>query len=119
MILIIENEDFVRENILELLEAEGLTAIGAKNGSEGIKLAQYLAPHLIVCDVLMPDLDGYEVLNRLRQQPNTANLPFIFLSARTTQEDTRQGLMMGANGYLTKPFTAAQLLGTIRGYISQ
>ncbi|MEQ8995877.1 MAG: EAL domain-containing protein [Coleofasciculus sp. B1-GNL1-01] len=112
-ILVIEDEELVRENILELLDAEGLTGIGATNGYKGIDLAKVEKPDLIICDVMMPGLDGYSVLKTLRQETTFATTPFIFLTAKAAKADFRQGMELGADDYLTKPFTRAELLGAI------
>src|SRR6478672_1789230 len=112
-ILVIEDELTVRENLLELLEAEGFDAIGTGNGRSGVELAQESLPDLILCDVMMPELDGFGVLNAVRQNPLIAAVPFIFLTAKATKEDLRQGMNLGADDYLTKPFTRAELLGAI------
>lgn len=112
-ILVIEDEQLVRENILDLLEAEGFDAIGAENGHIGITWAWDRKPDLIICDVMMPELDGYEVLKLLRKEPVTATIPFIFLTAKADKSDLRQGMQLGADDYLTKPFTASELLGAI------
>lgn len=112
-ILVIEDEEFVRENILELLNAEGLDAIAAENGRIGLDLAQQQQPDLILCDVMMPELDGFAVLTALRQSSSLAGIPFIFLTAKAAKNDFRQGMELGADDYLTKPFTRAELLGAI------
>ncbi|HEY9873182.1 MAG TPA: EAL domain-containing protein [Candidatus Obscuribacterales bacterium] len=112
-ILVIEDEQPVRENILELLDAEGFDAIGAENGRIGVQLALQSVPDLVICDVMMPEVDGYGVLNALRQDPTTATIPFIFLTAKAAKADLRQGMNLGADDYLTKPFTIAELLGAI------
>lgn len=112
-ILVIEDEELVRENLLELLDAEGFDAIGAENGVEGVDLAKALTPDLILCDVMMPGLDGYSVLTALRQEAGLATIPFIFLTAKAAKTDFRQGMELGADDYLTKPFTRAELLGAI------
>jgi len=112
-ILVIEDEELVRENILEFLDAEGLTGIGAINGYKGLDLAKVEKPDLIICDVMMPGLDGYSVLKALRQQTTFATTPFIFLTAKAAKADFRQGMELGADDYLTKPFTRAELLGAI------
>jgi len=112
-ILVIENEEPVRAGVLELLEAEDFDAIGAENGRVGIQLAQDYLPDLILCDVMMPELDGYGVLNVLQQNAATATIPFIFLTAKATQSDLRQGMEQGADDYLTKPFTPEELLAAI------
>ncbi|MBE9126439.1 MULTISPECIES: GGDEF domain-containing response regulator [unclassified Coleofasciculus] len=112
-ILVIEDETFVRENILELLDAEGIEGIGAENGNIGIDLAREQKPDLILCDVMMPALDGYGVLTALRQDSALTAIPFIFLTAKAAKADFRQGMELGADDYLTKPFTRAELLGAI------
>jgi len=112
-ILVIEDENFIRNNILELLEAEDFEPIGAENGSVGVYLARQHQPHLIICDVMMPDLDGYGVLTALRQDPATAMIPFIFLTALTERTDIRKGMDLGADDYLPKPCTPDELLRAI------
>lgn len=112
-ILVIEDEDFVRENILDLLDAEGFEAIGAENGQIGLNLAKEMIPDLILCDVMMPGLDGYGVLTAIRQDALMASIPFIFLTAKAAKADFRQGMELGADDYITKPFTRAELLGAI------
>ncbi len=112
-ILVIEDEQLVRENILDLLEAEGFEGIGAENGHVGVTWAWDCKPDLIICDVMMPELDGYDVLKLLRKEPVTATIPFIFLTAKADKADFRQGMQLGADDYLTKPFTSAELLGAI------
>jgi two-component system, chemotaxis family, response regulator PixG len=112
-ILVIEDEQLVRENILDLLEAEGFDGIGAENGHVGVTWAWDRKPDLIICDVMMPELDGYEVLKLLRKEPVTATIPFIFLTAKADKGDFRQGMQLGADDYLTKPFTSTELLGAI------
>src|SRR3712207_548318 len=112
-ILVIEDEETVRENILELLDAEGFEAISAQNGRIGVELAQQHLPDLILCDVRMPELDGYGVLKALRSEPATVAIPLIFLTAKAAKTDLSYGLELGANAYITKPFTLAELLGAI------
>jgi two-component system, sensor histidine kinase and response regulator len=112
-ILVVEDEQTIRESLLELLAAEGFSVVGAANGQAGVQLAQQHLPDLIVCDVMMPHLDGYQVLRSLRQHTATAAIPFIFLTARGTREDFRQGMALGADDFLTKPCTADELLTAI------
>lgn len=112
-ILVIEDEETVRENIQELLETEGFETITAKNGSVGIQLAKHQLPDLILCDIRMPELDGYAVLQLLRLDPTTAEIPLIFLTAKSTEADLNYGLELGANAYVTKPFTLSELLSMI------
>ncbi|MEJ1937378.1 EAL domain-containing response regulator, partial [Nostoc sp. NIES-2111] len=112
-ILVIEDEDSVRENILDLLQAEDFDTVSAANGRIGIDLALSEFPDLVLCDMMMPEVDGYGVLSALRQEPLTATIPFIFLTAKSAKADFRQGMDMGADDYLTKPFTRAELLSAI------
>src|SRR5919199_4655842 len=112
-ILVIEDEETVRENILELLDAEGFEAIAAENGRIGLNLAQQHRPDLILCDIRMPELDGYGVLSALRSEPETAEIPFMFLTAKAAKTDLNFGMELGANAYITKPFTLVELLTVI------
>lgn len=112
-ILVIEDERSIRINLLKLLSAEGFQAIGAENGNRGVQLACSEQPDVIICDILMPLLDGYGVLKALQQDPSTATIPFIFLTAKADRADWRQAMTLGADDYLTKPFTRAELLETI------
>ncbi|WP_088889452.1 response regulator transcription factor [Leptolyngbya ohadii] len=112
-ILVIEDEVETRELFLRCLTFEGFWAIGAAGGAIGVKLAQMHTPDLIVCDIMMPDLDGYSVLSQLRQQSATAGIPFIFLTAKVTMADLRCGMELGADDYLTKPCTIEQFLTAI------
>ncbi|KST68936.1 EAL domain-containing response regulator [Mastigocoleus testarum] len=112
-VLLIEDEISVRENISDLLEAEGFETITAANGKVGIDLAISQIPDIILCDLMMPEVDGYGVLERLRQEILTATIPFIFLTAKSTRTDVRKGMDLGADDYLTKPFTRAELLSAI------
>ena len=112
-ILVIEDEPDVRANLLKLLDAEGFEALEAADGSTGVELARQQVPDLILCDIMMPDLDGYEVLEALRQTPNTKTIPFIFLTAKAENSDWRHGMELGADDYLIKPFNIVGLLGAI------
>jgi diguanylate cyclase (GGDEF)-like protein len=112
-ILVIEDEEFIRANILQILQFEDFDTLEAANGLTGIQSAQEQIPDLILCDVMMPQLDGYGVLTALRQDSATASIPFIFLTAKASRADLRQGMQLGADDYLTKPFTADELLGAI------
>ncbi|MEA5568278.1 response regulator [Anabaena sp. UHCC 0399] len=112
-VLVIEDDINVRQNILELLENEGFNLHEAENGQIGVQLAQAEMPDLILCDVMMPELDGYGVLKVLRQNPTTAMIPLIFLTAKSDKTDFRQGMEMGADDYIVKPFTRAELLAAI------
>lgn len=112
-ILVIEDEVPVRDNLLELLEIQQFQGVGAENGLVGVQIAQDWEPDLIICDVMMPGLDGYRVLERLRSDPRTSLIPFIFLTAKGTVTDFRKGLKLGADDYLTKPYEQTELLEAI------
>lgn len=112
-ILVIEDELSVRSNILKILGFEKLKAIGAEDGEMGLALAKEHLPDLIICDIMMPGLDGYEVRNALFQSPETAMIPFIFLTAKADKVDIRLGMNLGADDYLTKPFTRDELLEAV------
>jgi CheY-like chemotaxis protein len=112
-ILVIEDEHDVRENLQEILEMEDFNVLTAENGKIGLQLAIEHQPHLIICDVMMPELDGYGVITSLRQNPITIKTPFIFLSAKATDEDREKGRQLGANDYLTKPFTPRDICNAI------
>lgn len=113
-ILVIEDHLEVRENLQELLELCNYHVICAPNGEDGIELAISEQPDLILCDIMMPGMDGYEVLAFLCQHPETAAIPFIFLSARADKADIRRGMQQGADDYLTKPFEEEELLKAIQ-----
>jgi len=112
-VLVIEDQEVLRESILNILNTRGFSAIGAEDGRRGLQLATEWVPDLILCDIRMPELDGYEVLSSLRQDPLTATIPFLFLTAETIQTVASKGKLLGANGYLLKPFTTAELLEAI------
>lgn len=112
-ILVIEDEKDVRLNIVEILSSGGFDSLNADSGKAGIQLAKERSPDLIICDIKMPDFDGYTVLEVLRQDPKTAMIPFIFLTAKADKADVRHGMNLGADDYLTKPFRRLELLDTI------
>jgi DNA-binding NarL/FixJ family response regulator len=112
-ILIIEDQPDMRENIVTILEMEGHTVLEAGNGHDGLARAREEKPDLILCDVMMPKMDGHEVLQLLREDSSIAGTPFIFLTARGEKSDFREGMNLGADDYLTKPVSADELLGTI------
>ncbi|MFK8185168.1 MAG: response regulator [Phormidesmis sp.] len=112
-ILVIEDESETREIFLRFLSFENFHAIGAENGKTGIDLAKQHQPDLIVCDIMMPDMDGYSVLSELRAQKTLRAVPFIFVTAKVTMRDLRYGMTLGADDYLTKPCTVEQLLSAI------
>ncbi|WP_404786080.1 response regulator transcription factor [Altericista sp. CCNU0014] len=112
-ILVIEDEVSVRENLVDLLEANDYEAICAENGYIGAIWASEHIPDLIICDVMMPEVNGHEVLEALRQSPTTAMIPFIFLTAMSDTKSIRKGMELGADDYLTKPFESIDLLKSV------
>ena len=112
-ILVIEDDESIRENIAEMLTDEGFAVLVAENGISGLKIAQENHPNLILCDIMMPQLDGYGVLTALRKKPDTELIPFIFLTARADRTDQRTGMKLGADDYVTKPFSRGDLLEAI------
>lgn len=112
-VLIIEDEEILRESILNILETNGFSTIEAGDGRSGVRLAKEFVPDLILCDVRMPGLNGYQVLQTLRQDPVTAKIPLLLITAENIRNVRYQAQELGANGYLIKPFTTAQLLQAI------
>ncbi|QDK82755.1 hybrid sensor histidine kinase/response regulator [Spirosoma sp. KCTC 42546] len=112
-ILLIEDDVQIRENIEELLMLQGFQVETATNGREGISQAMLKPPDLILCDIMMPEVDGYQVLEVVRNNRSIATVPFIFLTAKSDLADMRRGMDLGADDYLTKPFTLENLLRTI------
>jgi len=112
-ILVIEDDNITRNLYLKGLNAKGFDTIGADNGLAGIQEAQEHIPDLVICDITMPDVDGYEVLTALRQNPLTAIIPLIFLTGSSTKADVRKAMELGADDYLTKPSTLDELLRAI------
>lgn len=112
-ILLIEDNLEVRENTAEILELAGYEVITAPNGKIGVDQAQKVKPDLIICDIMMPELDGYGVLHILNKKAETSGVPFIFLTAKTEKTDIRKGMNLGADDYLTKPFDDTDLLNAI------
>ncbi len=112
-LLVIDDHDDIRENIAEILSLAGYEALTAENGKKGVEKALKEKPDLVICDIMMPELDGYGVLHLLRKNESTENTPFIFLTARTERVDFRKGMEMGADDYITKPFDDIELLNAI------
>ena len=113
-ILIIEDDKAYVENIRILLEEEGFNVASAVNGFDGIELAKNEIPDLIICDIMLPDVDGYSVIKELRRREKTKLIPFIFLTAKAAMSDLRSGMSLGADDYLTKPFRSDDLLTAVR-----
>jgi len=118
-ILVIEDNAQVRDNIQEILELEDFETIAAENGAIGLQLAKEQFPDLILCDVMMPEMDGYSVLTALRQNVSTANIPFIFLTAKADKSERKQGMDLGADDYLAKPFTYTEILQIIDTHLKK
>jgi len=112
-ILVIDDNTDIRENTAEILELAGYKTYTAENGKQGVEVAVKQKPSVIVCDIMMPELDGYGVLHLLRKNPETQNIPFIFLTAKTERGDFRKGMEMGADDYITKPFEDIELLNAV------
>lgn len=112
-IVLIEDNPEMRENIQEILELADYDVSVAENGKVGVDLVKSVRPDLILCDIMMPELDGYGVLHMISRNPETAAIPFIFLTAKSEREDFRKGMNMGADDYLTKPFDDVQLLNAV------
>jgi len=111
--LIIEDNQDVRENMAEILELENYAVRTAEDGEKGIEIAKLLKPDIIICDIMMPKLNGYDVLLHLREDKTTARIPFVFLTAKTERIDVRKGMNLGADDYLTKPFEESELIAVI------
>lgn len=118
-ILLIEDNPEVRDNIQEMLELEGYEVLIAENGKSGVKLARENIPDLIICDIMMSQLDGYGVLHILNKNADTAAIPFIFLTAKIERADIRKGMGLGADDYLTKPFEPSELMTAIETRIKR
>lgn len=118
-ILVIEDEPEMRRNLLTILKLEKFHALGAEHGRAGIEMAQREHPDLIICDVMMPELDGHGVLRELRADADTAAIPFIFLTAKGDRVDVRSGMNLGADDYLTKPVAKVDLLAAIEARLKR
>jgi CRP-like cAMP-binding protein/FixJ family two-component response regulator len=112
-ILVIDDNNDLRENTAEILELAGYETFTAENGKKGVELATQNKPDVIICDIMMPELDGYGVLHLLKKNKDTDKIPFIFLTAKTERSDFRKGMEMGADDYVTKPFEDIELLNAV------
>src|SRR6476646_2764829 len=112
-VLVIDDNNDIRENTAEILELAGYKTFTAENGKKGVEVAIKENPSLIVCDIMMPELDGYGVLHLLRKNPETEDIPLIFLTAKAERSDLRKGMEMGADDYVTKPFEELELMSAI------
>ncbi|HWC52699.1 MAG TPA: response regulator [Chitinophagaceae bacterium] len=118
-ILLIEDNNDIRENTAEILELANYNVFTAENGKQGVEVALKEKPDLIICDIMMPVLDGYGVLHLLNKNPETHHIPFIFLSAKTERADVRKGMSLGADDYITKPFEGTELLEAVEGRLKK
>ena len=118
-ILIIEDDFIIRDNLRELLELKGYKVYLTAGGNEGINVAREIKPHLIICDIIMHGLNGYEVKQKLEQDNETKSIPFVFLTAKADVKDIRFGMDSGADDYITKPYKANELLNTIENRIKR
>jgi DNA-binding NarL/FixJ family response regulator len=118
-LLLIEDDPTMLELLATALEFEGFAVHRAPDGHRGIALARQHGPHLILCDVMMPGIDGYTVLATLRADPRLASIPFIFLTARGEKKDLRLGMVSGADDYLAKPVAIGELLSAVRGRLAR
>jgi DNA-binding NarL/FixJ family response regulator len=118
-ILVIEDEAETLENLVLMLEMEGFKPLSAPNGRAGVSVARQERPDVILCDVSMPEMDGYEVLERLRADDATVSIPFIFLTAKGDKKDLRTGMNLGADDYLTKPASAEEVLNAINARLDR
>ncbi len=103
-ILVIEDDSSIRENLQELLQAHGFEVQSYPDGLAGLAAIQEQLPDLVLCDIMMPKMDGYEVLQALKSSDKTANIPFIYITAKADRADQRLGMELGADDYIVKPF---------------
>ncbi len=118
-VLLIEDDVVLRENTTELLELSNYEVITAPNGKLGVDTAIKHLPNIVVCDIMMPELDGYGVLDALSKNESTKHIPFIFLSAKTERSDVRKGMDLGADDYITKPFEEEELISAIESRLAK
>jgi CRP-like cAMP-binding protein len=118
-VLFIEDNEEIRENMGEILELAGYKVLLSPNGKEGVAQALSGKPDIIVCDIMMPELDGYGVIHMLQKNPDTQNIPFIFLTAKAERTEIRKGMELGADDYITKPFSGTELLNAIESRLKK
>lgn len=112
-VLIVEDNSEIRENTTELLELQGYKVFIAENGRDGIRIASESKPDIILCDIMMPEVKGYEVLKQIRNNPATSSIPLIYVTASGEKNEVRMAMEMGANGYVRKPFDISDLMGVM------
>jgi CheY-like chemotaxis protein len=118
-ILIIEDDLPIRENVAEILELAGFETITSQNGREGLARARNDQPDLVLCDIMMPEMDGVEVLALLKRDKSTNNLPLVFMSAKSEMKEVEAGVRAGAAAYITKPFDAGELIQTVKKFLKK
>src|ERR1700712_3716597 len=118
-ILLIEDNDDIRDNTAEILELSNYQVIVAENGKRGVEQALEHTPDLIICDIMMPGLDGYGVFHAVHKNEAIKNIPFIFLTAKTERGDFRKGMELGADDYITKPFYGTELLDAVHSRLKK
>lgn len=118
-VLLIEDDVVLKENTAELLELSNYKVITASNGKVGVELAKKYIPNIIICDIMMPELDGYGALEALSKSKATKHIPFVFLSAKTERSDVRKGMNLGADDYITKPFTEEDIISAIESRLAK
>lgn len=118
-LLIIEGDKVIRENTKELLEFSNYQVVTVENGNDGLKIAYDLMPDLVLCNIIMPMLCGYQVLKQLAGNKKTASIPFIFLSTKCEKADIKKGMNLGADDYITKPFNEEDLLEAIESRLAK
>ncbi len=119
LILVIEDETQILLNLQEILELGDFSVITAADGTIGLQLAKSQNPDLIICDIMMPGLNGYEVLQELRRDPTVADIPLIFLTAKAERNDLLQGMDLGADAYITKPFEPLEILEAVKASLER
>lgn len=119
VILIIEDDYVLRDNYAELFRESGYDVYTAENGKSGLRLIKKLLPDIVLCDILMPDIDGYEVRKQMLKDKKASTIPFIFLSAKSSAEDIKKGLKIGADDYITKPVKAKELLSIVENRLER
>lgn len=119
LLLVIEDEKALRENLVDIIAHYGFRVIGAPSGEDGIQLALQHIPDIIICDIMLPGIDGFDVYTKIKELPQLPATAFIFLTAKSTRSDIRSGMDMGADDYLTKPFTKEELLNSIKARITK
>lgn len=117
--LIIEDNFEIRGNTTEILELAGYQVITANNGREGVSIAADRRPDFILCDIMMPEMDGYDVIKQLKSHPETLSIPFIYLTASAEKKEMELAMAMGADGYIRKPFDVRELMDTINSLLKK